>query len=492
MHRRLQYLAFLLLFCAPFLLAAKEPNWLKLRSEHFEIYSAENEKKARKVLEHLERVRKAYELLTNAKMPAEERVRVLLFRNEAEYREYALDPFSSAHYLGARDRDYIVLADFEQRTETVLNHEYFHLFSRHAQFRLPVWLEEGLADLYSTLKITRKDVTYGYPLAVHLRYLQSSQGSPLPLAAIFAINRENRHGGDRATISRLYAQGWALAHMTFEGKEMGSRSELFFQKVRDGSTDAATAYKMVYGYDVQQLDELLTAYVRNKSFYYGGMRTEGLDFIAPTELAPIEDWETPLLLADMLALTKKEDLASLQYDELAAQFPDVPEIEESRGYLAWDRGNRAGALPYFRAAAQKKSRNGMLYLHLAELACDYTAANADCTAWINESLRLNPTNKQARDWAVGYMLNTHDFQGAIAYLLGAGRVTAHDAPDFFHKLGYAHYQLRQFKEARAAVTRGLEFAKKPEDLAKLHDMERHIDAAESNGTEGKESNRPPH
>src|SRR5690606_5264249 len=161
----------------------------------------------------------AYALLTNAKMPAEERVRVLLFRNEAEYREYALDPFSSAHYLGARDRDYIVLADFELRTETVLNHEYFHLFSRHAQFRLPVWLEEGLADLYSTLKITRKDVTYGYPLAEHLHYLQSSQGSPLPLKAIFAINRENRHGGDRGTISRLYAQGWALAHMTFQGKE---------------------------------------------------------------------------------------------------------------------------------------------------------------------------------------------------------------------------------------------------------------------------------
>ncbi len=478
MKRRFQFLALLLPFCAPLLLSAKDPAWLKLRSEHFEIYSAENEKQSRGVLEHLERVRKAYELLTNAKMPAGERARVVLFRNEKEYREYAPDSLSSAHYLGERDRDYIVLADLDSRTQTVLNHEYFHLFSHHAQFRLPVWLEEGLADLYSTLKITDKDVTYGYPLAGHLGYLSSTFGKPLPLSAIFAITRENRHEGDRNTVGRLYAQGWALAHMTFQGKEMADRSGEFFRKVRDGSTDAATAYQMVYGLDTRQLDQLLAAYIRKEYFSYGGVRTGGLNFTAPTERVPLEDWEAPLLLADILAINRKEDAAKLRYDELAAKFPGIPEIDESRGYADWIGGNRERATLHFRAAVEKKSRNPMAYFRLAELACDYSVMNADCTAWINEALRLDPGNREARNWAVGYMLNTGQYDAAIATVLRGGNVSAADAPDIFHKLGYAHYQLRQFKEAHTALKRGLEFAKKPEDIAKLNEMERHVAAAE--------------
>ena len=170
MKRRLQYVALFLFLAAgvSLRLAAKEPDWIEVRSEHFEIYSAANESKARQVLEHLERVHRAYERLTGAKLPIGKRVRVLLFRGEAEYREYAPDRFSLAYYRGARDRDYIVLSDFDSRTESVLNHEYFHLFSRHARFRFPVWLEEGLADVYSTLKITGRELSYGYPIAAHL------------------------------------------------------------------------------------------------------------------------------------------------------------------------------------------------------------------------------------------------------------------------------------------------------------------------------------
>ncbi|MCZ2153262.1 MAG: hypothetical protein LC114_05070 [Bryobacterales bacterium] len=478
MRRRLLFLALLLFSCVFLLPAAKEPKWLKLRSEHFELYSAEQEKQSRGLLEHLERVRNAYELLTDAKMPAGERVRVVLFRNEKEYREYAPDKLSIGHYVGERGRDYIVISDFDALTQTVLNHEFFHLFSRHARFRFPLWLEEGLADFYSTLKITDKDVTYGYPLTHHLRFLTSSFGKPLPLSSIFAITPRNLAGGDRDMAGRLYAQGWVLTHMTFQGKEMSGRSGEFFRMMRDGSTDAGAAYKAVYGLDTRQLDQLLAAYIRKAYFNFGGWRAEGLNFTAPTELAPMEDWETPLLLADILAIHQMGDRARQRYDELAAKFPGVPQIDESRAYLAWNSGDRERALSYFRAAAEKKSQSAMVYFRLAELACDYTVLTPDCTAWINDSLRLNPNDRQALNWAMGYMLNTGQFESAIAAIHRGGALSAAEAPDIFHKLGYAHYQLRQFKEAHAALKRGLEFAKKPEDIAKLNEMERHVTAAE--------------
>lgn len=479
MKRRLQYVALFLLLAAgvSLRLAAKEPDWIEVRSEHFEIYSAANESKARQVLEHLERVHRAYERLTGAKLPIGKRVRVLLFRGEAEYREYAPDRFSLAYYRGARDRDYIVLSDFDSRTESVLNHEYFHLFSRHARFRFPVWLEEGLADVYSTLKITGRELSYGYPIAAHLRYLNES-GSRAPLSQIFAVDRENRNTADRDATTRLYAQGWALAHMTFLGAEMRERSDRFLSMVRDGSTDVLTAYRTVYGLDAPRLDERLSGYIRQRSFPFGRVPAQGMDTRAPTEVVSLEPWEAPLLLADLLAVTGNREGAKARYDGIAARFPLNSEVEESRANLALEAGDRKAALPYLREAARRKSRNSMVYLHLAELACDYSSANPDCKAWIDEALRLDPSNRQARDWAVGYLLNIRDFQGAITALRAVGKVDAAGAPEFFHKLSYAHYQLRQFEEAHAAVRRGLSYAGKPEEIARLSEMERHIAEAE--------------
>ena len=487
MHiRQWIYACVVTVFCI-FPAPAKEANWLKLSSEHFEIYSAENEKKAQKVLEHLERVRKAFELLTKVQITNDESVRVLLFRNEREYREYAYGQFSLAHYMSARGRDYIVLSDFDNRTERVLNHEYFHLFSKHANFHFPVWMEEGLADFYSTLEITKRDVSLGLPVVNHHNYLNSLQGRPMPLAQIVAVDHKNRHDGDRSITERLYAQGWALIHMTFAGKDMSGRSQKFFEAVRDGDANTAEAYQSVYGLSLAELDQRLARYIQQGAYYYGKTPAEGLDFTAPTEAQTIEDWETPLLLADMLAYTRKNDQATQRYAELAEQFPDRPEVEESRGYLAWQSGDRAAPIPFFRAAAAKKSKNSMLYYQLAALACDYRTASAECSGWINEALRLDPENKQARTWAVGYALNTQDFNGAVAYLVRSGKVTTSEAPDFFHKLAYAQYQLQKWSDARAAVQRGLSFAKKPEDQAKLNDLSRHIVAAESYQTQLKEA-----
>jgi tetratricopeptide (TPR) repeat protein len=208
------------------------------------------------------------------------------------------------------------------------------------------------------------------------------------------------------------------------------------------------------------------------------MDAENLDFVAPTETVPVAEWETPLLLADMLAYIRKPDEAIARYAALSAEFPDRPEIDESRGYLEFHQLDREAAAKHFREAARKKSGNSMLYYQLAATACDYYVANEECRGWINEALRLDPANKQARQWAVGYALNAKDFDGAIVYLVRGGPVAASEAPEFFHKLAYAQYAKGNFKEARAAAKRGLEFARKPEDQQRLINLERNITAGE--------------
>ncbi len=470
-------LLLLIIFSMVLPLPAKEAPWRKLQSEHFEILTQDSEKNARKVLEHLERVRAAYQVLTNSKIERPGRGRVVLFRNKAEYAPYAMSGLSDAYYLNARSRDYIVLNDFQSGSDRVLNHEYFHLFSKHADFQLPMWLEEGLADYFSTLKISDKDISVGLPVEGHLRFLNAFAGRLMPLAQIFAITRSTRHSADRKSTVQLYAQGWALAHMTFLSKDMMSRSGEFFQGVREGR-NPEEVYQQVYGIDVQSLDRLLAGYVQRQSYQYYKHAVSGLDTKAPIQAVAVQDWEAPLLLASLQHYVRRGDDAAAAYKDLAAQFPSVPEIAEAQGYLALMEMDRETAAKHFRTAAANGSSNPALYYDLAMVGCPYTQFDEQCQKWINEALRLDPQNRDARKWAVGYVLNARKFDHALAYLARAGKVSAADAPEYFFQYAYAQANLQRFQEARSAIRRGLEFATTPNDISRLHQISKLVDSAE--------------
>src|SRR5260370_7433582 len=63
-------------------------------------------------------------------------------------------------------------------------HEYTHLVVEHSGLPLPPWLNEGLAEVYSTLKPDGKRVRFGDILIGRVRELQNGQRlDPQPLPA---------------------------------------------------------------------------------------------------------------------------------------------------------------------------------------------------------------------------------------------------------------------------------------------------------------------
>lgn len=455
---------------------AQDVGWRKFRSQHFEIYTAASEKAATRVLDHLERVRTAYELLTNAKVMGTQPASVVLFRNKKEYAPYAYGEFSDAYYMNARGRDHIVLSEFDAQTERVLNHEYFHLFSKRANFNLPVWLEEGLADYYSTLRVTDKDVSLGLPVQGHLLFLNSFEGSPVPLEKIFAFNSANRHGANHRATLLLYAQGWALTHMTFLGKDMAERSGDFFRELRSG-TDTAAAYQKVYGLSVKDLDRLLLKYLGQRAYQFSKQPLAGLDQKATVEEVPVEEWETPLLLADLQTFVRRSAAAAASYEELAQRFPAEPAVDESRGYHAILDLDREGAARYFESAASKNSTNGRIYYQLANLRCNFHVFEERCNEWIDQAIRLDPSDREARKWAIGYTLNGRQFESALAHMAQTGPVKSTDAPEFFFQFAYASANLGRIEEARAAIRRGLEYASSAFEVARLEKLASMVDSA---------------
>jgi Flp pilus assembly protein TadD len=467
----------LVLLCAlPFVGAQGASEWKKFRSENFALYTNREAADAREVLAHLEGLRSAYRSLTAFTMEDREITRVVLFRTKAEYERYALGTFSEAYYINARDRNHIVLSGLDANARQVLNHEYFHLFSRHAGFDLPLWLEEGLADTYSTLRFEKDSVSIGLPVQNHLRFLNRFEGTPVPLGRLFAVKPAHRNYFDHPSTLILYAQSWALAHMTFLGKEMHGKSGEFFEKMRAGATSEA-AYQQVYGLSVAELEERLARYVRQRRYQYAKRPLQGLGDRVEVKEEAANAWETTLLLTDLLAFTGRQEQAAERYRQLAKEHPTVAEIDEAQGYLAALQLDRQAAAQHFESAAAKGSDSDRTYHQLALLRCNYQRYEEQCGQWISRALELNPHNQQARRWAIGYTLNARRFEEALTLMRTVPGVDGREAPLFFLQMGYAYANLGQMEEARAAIRRGKEFAQESRDMRRLDELARMVESA---------------
>ena len=109
--------------------------------------------RGREVLRRLEQIRHVFETRTKRSNLTPLPVRVFVFRGEADFHHYQVHPRSAGYYQPGTDRDYIAMQLRAQDTYRVVYHEYTHLLLRHAGYRVPVWFNEGIAELFSTAEV---------------------------------------------------------------------------------------------------------------------------------------------------------------------------------------------------------------------------------------------------------------------------------------------------------------------------------------------------
>ena len=154
----MQRIGILLLFAFfPPGFARAAEQWLRLTTPHFEMLTTAGEKKGREGILYFENVRQFF---VDAKIAPDlpgKRVRIVAFRSDKEFRPYSPNEFAAAFYAGGADNDYIVLSQIGLPYYPVAVHEYTHLLLRHGTVNLPIWLNEGLAEVFSTLAPGRQE-----------------------------------------------------------------------------------------------------------------------------------------------------------------------------------------------------------------------------------------------------------------------------------------------------------------------------------------------
>jgi hypothetical protein len=160
--------------------ASGEPRWIHIHSTNFEIYSSASEGSTRETLRYFEQVRTFFLQATGRSVSKPVPIYIIAFGSEKEYLPFRPNEFAAAFYHGGAERDYIVLSHSSSETFPVATHEYVHLVVQHAGLNFPPWLNEGTAELYSTLKPLGDKVIVGNLIPGRLQALYRKNGFHWP------------------------------------------------------------------------------------------------------------------------------------------------------------------------------------------------------------------------------------------------------------------------------------------------------------------------
>jgi hypothetical protein len=214
-------LTFLLSIAGLSMLTADLPlvqrRWIEAHTAHCNIYSCAPLQNIYGLANQLEQFSEAYKQLAGAQAVVSPPIEVLAFPDQE-----SMKPFLPLHdgkpsniagfFRRGDDANLIVLAvpgsDSAFSQLQVILHEYAHLLFRHNGRIWPMWLNEGMADIYSTFQAGGYRATIAQPIRPYL--IQLSQRPWMPLKELFEVNHDSPQYNEGERQGTFYAESWLL------------------------------------------------------------------------------------------------------------------------------------------------------------------------------------------------------------------------------------------------------------------------------------------
>jgi tetratricopeptide (TPR) repeat protein len=260
---------------------AADEAWLRARSSHFIVISSATEARTRGIVADLETLAEVLTQTSSRFQRATTPTTVFVFANRAESQPYfdLLLGRENAAATGVyvhHDNGGTMFIDAAQRrfTRTAM-HELIHDLLRQGDAVPPLWVEEGMAEYFSTAHIEKDGVVAGFPISEHVSLLQRM---PLrPVEEMFATKSDS----DDAASTYFYAESWAAVDWL-----MQQNTDAFYAFLHDLELgiDASVALQAHYG---KSLDDLRRA-LRSSSRDGEMVRLKGSTGDPPIDVAPLD------------------------------------------------------------------------------------------------------------------------------------------------------------------------------------------------------------
>jgi hypothetical protein len=168
------------------------------------------------------------------------------------------------YFAPSTNINYILIESGGTDSERVVFHEYAHLIVSNLLTSPPAWLNEGLAEFYSTFRLMDggRRAQLGMPIGEHLQLLKS--GARVPVADLLHVDTRSPLYNESARASVFYAESWALTHMILNGQpNRAVELATYLRRVNEGAPEAR-AWEEAFGTD--RVEQDLKQYLARESY----------------------------------------------------------------------------------------------------------------------------------------------------------------------------------------------------------------------------------
>jgi len=424
--------------------ALQAADWIKISTANFELLTNAPEREARKTLAIFEEARgfflREQPSLAGSPPPAI----IVGFNSFKDYRPYTPKAEVLAYYQRQETGDYIVLSDLQLQRMRVAIHEYVHLLVSHSGLSIPLWLNEGMAEVYSTMQEQDGKLVIGE--MKRDRVLSLGGGNWMRLPDLLRADDRSPQYNEQDLETMFYAQSCLLVHMLMLGDGYADKFSRFLERISaTGSSQAA--FSEVYGKTAAEIERQMTLYFRQQ-VQSGAAYPAGTAPLEITENRPATAVEVGVTLANLTARLGKVGEAKSRLKELAAQYPKSGEIEGALADLEVQNGDTGAALAHYRSALALQPADWMVYWNYARLLDGEGGALDARLQALEEAVRRNPGLMEGRLRLGDDLCVAGRFADALARLQQAPKVEPEQAAPMFVEMAVASYGLRQVDEAR--------------------------------------------
>ncbi|HEX3744349.1 MAG TPA: tetratricopeptide repeat protein [Bryobacteraceae bacterium] len=433
--------AILFACAAPF--TAHAADWIAIESPHFELLANAPEGAARKTLVTFERARDFFLREQPLLAGSPPRVVIIGFAAYDDYKRYSSKSGDLAYYLRNPRSEYIVISDLGLDRMRIALHEYLHLLVSHSHLNVPLWLNEGMAEVYSTL--TERDGKLVLGEMKRDRVEQLGEGNWMHLPQLLRVDENSPGYNEEDLEGMFYAESCLLTHMLMLGDGYSAKFSTLLERI-SAAGSSQSALNEVYGKPTADIERDLRLYFAQK--VRGGAVYRG----APAQVEigdahPASPLKVGVTLAGLTLALGREGEAKAKLHDLASQYPQSAEVEAALGAVDEARDQRDSALAHYRAAVALNSGGWEVYWNYARLLDEMGGDLDPRIRALSDAVERKPDFADARLRLTSALCTAARFSEALARLQQAPAIDPEHAVGMYAEMSLASYGLKQSADA---------------------------------------------
>jgi tetratricopeptide (TPR) repeat protein len=356
--------------------AAAKENWSSVRSKNFTVVGNASESDMRKMATKLELFRYTLsQLFPGAKISTPVPTTVILFKDD-----HSFDPFKpqykgktkqnvAGYFLSGENKNYIVLSKEYGSSISlqVIFHEFEHFVIHNNITNAPPWLDEGLAEFYSTFQpLGELKVRIGEPVPWHVNTLRDR--ATLPLKTLLTVDRKSPHYNENDKASIFYAQSWVFVHYLMLANDGKRQPQLirYISQMNSGMSHEEN-FRQSFETDYKTMEDELRSYINKFLLPVLDVTFKQLDFVKEMQGAPLTEAEAHYHMGDLLLRGLRLKEAEEHLLKATGLDPKHASSVISLSSLRLLQGRRADGKKLLQEAINLDPKNYLGYLSYADL-----------------------------------------------------------------------------------------------------------------------------